>query len=177
MLAPAFDKASIIHELFHFPAFLSIILYNNDRSTIAIPGTADMDVNGNIDFKAHSHFILATDRDICSCSWRTTLVRCEHFFTPEAISNWARHLPLPLTNIALGGWDGILISPEHDLDTESELDNLLITPELCGHTAAYVEQIKYTPPELCGEFHDWALTHWFAIEVEPRHTQGAMTLR
>jgi hypothetical protein len=167
--APLFAPTPIIATI-GFPALLPIIRYDDDQNTIAIPGSACIDTEGNVDFQAHPRFILATGGydDDGAPAWCTTLIHRSRFITPQAISNRQNHLPMPLQGIILGGRNGILILPESNPKTEAELNQLFNQAKKHAQAAAYAEQIRYTPPELRGKFHTRALKRWQEIQTE-RH--------
>jgi hypothetical protein len=140
-------------------------------ATVAVPGTVPMDSDGNIDFHAHARYILAIggfhDNEP---SWNTTLIRRERFLAPQWVSNRKNFLVMPLHGIILGGRNGVLISPDYDPKTEAEVEALFTNPARYGRAAGYTERIRFTPPELRGEFHNRALEHWRALKAERRNT-------
>ena len=71
----------------------------------------------------------------------------------------------------------MLVSPEHDPTTEAELDALFALPKRHRQAAAYVERIRYTPPELRDEFHQRALERWPGVKAARRKAQGAIPPR
>ena len=73
--------------------------------------------------------------------------------------------------------NGVLISLEEDPTTEAELDRLFATPKRHGRAAAYVERIRFTPPELRGDFHSRALARWQGLQAERRQAPGASAPR
>jgi hypothetical protein len=163
-LAPLFVPMPIIAAI-GFPALLPIIHYDDDRNTIAVPGSACIDTEGNVDFQAHPYIILATGGydNNGAPAWRTTLIHCSQFITPQVISNRQNHLPMPLQGIILGGRNSVLILPKSNLKTEIELNKLFNQAKRHAQAAAYAEQIRYTPPELRREFHTCALKQWQEI--------------
>jgi hypothetical protein len=144
-----------IAEYVGFPSLLPVI-YQEGQTLSATPGTACLDANSNIDFRAHDRYVLALGSftsDGCP-AWMTTLVRRDYFLLESVQEAMSHQLILPIANFIMGGRNGMFISPTHNPTTEEKLDQLFQMPR--KHTYAYVKQIRYTPPELCGEFHTQA---------------------
>jgi hypothetical protein len=161
-----------------FFALLPIIIFDARNNTMAVPGTATLNADGSVDYHAHSHFILATGRfSNGEPAWRTTLIRRARFLTPQAVSNCQNRLPMPLAGLVLGGRNGMLISPEKDPKTEGELEAMFTTPARFGQAQGYTEWIRFTPPELRGEFHSHALERWQTLKAKRRNAPDAKACR
>jgi hypothetical protein len=153
-----------IAEYVGFPSLLSV-LFCKDKVLTAAPGSICLDANGKIDFKAHNHFVLAFG-DLTPDgrpTWTTTLVKCEYFFMANVQQAITMNLSLPISELIMGGRKSVLIAPDYDPETEEVLDALFAT--LKGHTYSYIEQIRYTPPKLRGEFHSHAYKHWQQMQA------------
>ena len=55
-----------------------------------------------------------------------------------------------------------------DPQTNEQVEELFTStnPKHCPHTAAYIERVRYTPPELRTEVHQHAFERWPAIQAE-----------
>ena len=136
---------------------------------LAVPGTAHTDHTGNVDF-SDERFVLA-DGGITADglpNWNTTLVRRERLLTEQAVEARAKHLRISAIGLIFGGRNGVLISPDMDPQTDEQVEELFTStsPKRRPHAAAYIERVKYTPPELRTEVHQRALERWPAIQAE-----------
>jgi len=151
-----------------FCSLLPVLYYGIVNSLAAMPGSIRLDAHGNVDFKAHTFFVLASGGVYNGQpSWHTTLMPGVCFITPEVLNARAAHLPVPLLNIPLGGSNGILILPD-DLSTEIQVHRLLGPAKNHCKVAAYIERVKWTPPELRDAIHQHVLDHWPGI-INSRH--------
>jgi len=151
-----------------FCALLPIIYYEGRNSLVAVPRSVILDTQGNVDFKAHSHFVLASSGVYNGQpAWCTTLMPRVRFIMPDVLNTHAAHLPIPLLSIMLGGSNGVLISLD-DLSTEEAVNCLLqVTKHHCK-AAAYIKRIQWTPPELREALHQRALDCWPSIMMSRR---------
>lgn len=165
-VAPAFAQTPLA-DYVGFPSLLPV-LFHRDRVLTAAPNSGCLDANGRIDFRTHDRFVFALGgfSPDGQPAWTTTLVRREFFLTPHVQQSIALNLPLPITELIMGGRNGVLIAPNHDPITEEALDALFATPR--GRAYGYAERIRYTPPELRGDFHTRAYTRWLQIQMTRR---------
>jgi len=151
-----------------FRALLPVIYYEGRNSLAAVPGSVILDAQGNVDFKAHSHFVLASGGVYDGQpAWRTTLMPGVRFITPDALNTRAAHLPIPLLGVTLGGSNGVLISLD-DPSTEEAVNRLLRATKHHRKAAAYIERVQWTPPELREALHQRALDRWPSIMMSRR---------
>lgn len=155
-----------------FPALIPIIHYGADFSLQTFDIEVPLTEEGTIDFRAHPRYVLATTHisPDGTHNYQTTLVKRERFLTPEAIAARKLTAKLPLVGLVLGGRNGALISPEKDPRTQAEVDALFNAPEKIGHARAYVERIRFTPPELRGDLHSRALDLWAVLQLKTKPT-------
>jgi hypothetical protein len=82
--------------------------------------------------------------------------------------------PFPLTGIHVGGRDGIQLT-DNDPSSPAATEELFMAAQsnkgAFGHAIGFVERIRYTPPELCQEFHWRALNHWNELRQDRHNTQ------
>jgi len=151
-----------------FRALLPIIYYGDCNLLAAVPGSVILDAQGNVYFKAHSHFVLASGGVYNGQPvWRTTLMPRVQFITLDALNTRAAHLPIPLLGVTLGGSNGVLISLD-DPSTEEAVNRLLRTTKHHRKAAVYIERVQWTPPELREALHQHALDRWPSILMSRR---------
>jgi len=151
-----------------FCALLPVIYYEGRNSLTAVPRSIILDAQGNVDFKAHSHFVLASGGVYDGQPvWCTTLMPRVRFITLDALATRAAHLPIPLLGVTLGRSNGVLISLD-DPSTEEAVNRLLWTAKHHRKAAAYIERIQWTPLELCDALHQHALNRWLSILMSRR---------
>ena len=126
-----------------FPALLPIIYYCADNSLHTSNPSVYLTPDRDINFCRYKHYIFATgDTSLDGApGFCTTLVWCEHFLTPEAITTCRINDKLPLIDLVLGGRNGVVISSEKNPHTQIEVDTLLNAPDKIGYTQAYIEHI------------------------------------
>ena len=104
-----------------------------------------------------THFVLAEGGITADGlpNWSTTLVRCEHLLTEQAVEACVKYLCISAIGLIFWGRNGVLISPEMDPQTNEQVEELFTStnPKCCLHAAAYIECVRYTPPELHTEVH------------------------
>ena len=128
-----------------------------------------LDVDGGIDYTAHSHFIYALGGMTADGpAWTTTLVTREQLLDDAISQAIAMALPLPPLRLVVGGRNGVLISPHKDPTSERGVTALFTTPSQHRKALGYVNRIKYTPPELRDEFHQRALDRWTELQATRR---------
>jgi hypothetical protein len=156
-----FASPTPLVEKLGFPALLPVIYHENRELQVA-GGSARLDSKGNLDFTFHDRFVFAIGRITAAGkpAWSTTLVYREYFYRKEVQAAMSLRLPLPLSPLIVGGENGVLISPDHDPQTEEKLDQLFASPKKRGRAAGYIERVRYTPPELRGDLHSHALEKW-----------------
>jgi len=151
-----------------FCTLLPVIYYGDRNSLVAVPGSVILNAQGNVDFKTHSHFVLASGGVYDGQPvWRTTLMPGVWFIMPDALNTHAAHLPIPLLGVTLGGSNGVLISLD-DPSTEEVVNRLLQTTKHHHKAAAYIERVQWTPPELRKALHQHALDRWPSILMSRR---------
>lgn len=154
-----------------FCALLPILYYKARNLLAAVPRSVILDTQGNINFKAHPHFVLAS-RGIYDGQpiWHMTLMPRVRFITPDAIYARVAHLPIPLLSITLGGSNGVLISQDNP-PTKDAMYHLLQTAKHHCKAAAYIERVQWTPPKLRGAVHQKALNCWPLILMSRHGTK------
>jgi len=154
-----------------FRALLPVIYYEGCNSLAAVPGSVILNAQGNVDFKVHSHFVLASGGIYNGQPvWCTTLMPRVQFITPDTLATCTAHLPIPLLGIMLGGSNGVLISLD-DPSTEEAVNRLLWTAKHHRKAAMYIERIQWMPPELCDALHQHTLDRWPSILMSRRGTK------
>ena len=159
-------------EKLGFPALLPI-LYHENRELQVAGGSARLDPKGNLDFTFHDRFVLAIGNITAAGrpAWTTTLLYRAYFYTKPVQDAIALKLPIPLSNVIVGGENGVLISPDHDPNTKEKVDQLfasLASSRKRGRVAGYIDRIRYTPQELRGDIHNHALERWQALHTSWR---------
>jgi hypothetical protein len=158
-----------------FPALLPVICQtvDADKQTHLHPGSDSVqrDAAGAIDFKAHDHFVFADGGFVNGRpAWLTHLVTQSFFTSTEAVLARASHVPLPLRTLTLGGRNGVLISDTDPTDP-TVIERLITTPGRGVFAAAFINRIRYTPPELREDVHIRALKRW--RELRREHEQNS----
>jgi len=122
-----------------FRALLPVIYYEGCNSLVAVPGSIILNAQGNVNFKVHSHFVLASGGVYNGQpAWRMTLMPRVWFITPDVLNTHTAHLPIPLLGVTLGGSNGILISLD-DPSTEEAVNCLLQATKHHCKAAAYIK--------------------------------------
>jgi hypothetical protein len=165
---PAYPPSPFIEPV-GFHALLPVLYEAPDRSIVAADPTARLDANGNVDLDAHERYVLALGGIVNGQpAWRTMLIRKNHLRTAQAQTAMLARTPMPLTDLPSGGRNGVLISPENDPTTETEVTRLFARPD---RAKFYIERIRATPPELRPVFHSRALERWEAQQATRRAEQ------
>ena len=177
---PSIPTSTPIAPIVRFPSLLPVLYYDADGRMLAVPGTAHTDHTGNVDF-SDERFVLA-DGGITADglpNWSTTLVRRERLLTEQAVEAHAKHLRISAIGLIFGERNGVLISPDMDPQTDKQVEELFTStnPKRRPHAAAYIEHVRYTPPELRTEVHQRALERWPAIQAERNQSQSTATSR
>jgi hypothetical protein len=163
--APAFAPTPIVPGM-GFPSLLPVVHYGSSRETTVVQGTATTRPDGSVDMHAHPRFVLAIEgRDSATGgpAWTTLLVRREMLTSEAASRAREARVPLPLGGHPGGGRDGVLIAP-NDPKTQEAVDELFAAARTntraYGRAMAFVERIRYTPPEIRHEFYNRVLNRW-----------------
>jgi hypothetical protein len=145
-----------------FPALIPVIYCRADNSLCAPDGDVPAFPDGQLNFRAHARYVYTTGYTSPDgvLNYQTSLVRSGKFLTPEAIHARNSGSNMPLVGVILGGRDGALISPYKDPRTYQEVDALFSAPEKIRFARGYAERIRYTPPEMRGAVHSYALGQW-----------------
>ena len=161
-----------IADVVHFPSLLPVLYYDINGRLLAVPGMAKTGADGSVDF-SDKRFVLAEGglTPDGQPNWLTTLIRHERLMTEQGIDARVNNRRIPTVGLIFGGRNGVLISPNMDPSTDEEVETLFTTTNVRRrpHAAAYIERVRFTPPELRGEVHQHALERWPAVQAE----QGA----
>jgi len=148
-----------------FRALLPIIYYEDCNSLVAVPGSVILDTQGNVNFKAHPHFVLASGGVYDGQPvWRMTLMPGVWFITLDALNTRTAHLPIPLLGVTLGGSNSVLILLD-DPSTEEVMNCLFWMTKHHRKAAAYIKHIQWMPPELHEALHQHTLDRWPSILI------------
>ena len=155
-----------------FHSLLPILAYENKELT-PVPGSFLPNDAGDIDYIADLLYVLILR---CDDGWTTSLVKGAYFLLPAVQQCLANRIPIPLSDILLGGRDGVLIAG-HDPTSQKRVDELLTDPKRHAHASKYIERAGFTPPELRDYIHEYALDCWPDIKAardRERKAQGIM---
>ncbi|KAI0280730.1 hypothetical protein BC826DRAFT_1111937 [Russula brevipes] len=156
-----------------FSSRLPVYFQGEDKRLLAADRSAPVDASGAFVFEDEVRYIFAFGRFINGQpSWRTSLVRGSFFTCPAALGARQDGTALPISGMVSGGRNSMLIS-DSDPTTDADIESLLATPERGGYAIAFIDRIRFTPPELRNDIHNHALERWRTLCREHQAAKNA----
>ena len=149
-----------VRPMLGIPHLLPILYLSIDHALISVPGTASLNEQGHIDLTAHSHFIYAMGRFYNNSPlWTTTLMMSKHIGSQSVCKAMMARVPIPFGKCVPRGRNGMLIAPS-DPKSDNEINQLFDNTDRFAFLKFYIDQVRFTLPELCEEVHTCALEWW-----------------